>query len=246
MAPSDLSLSRRALVVGAGTTAIGAWVVYGASQFVDGQSATTLSPPMHRSETTTGFDIDLAGHPVMGDLDAPIDIYYWSDYQCPFCHRFEQETLPELIKNDVESGRVRLVFIEYPYMGSASMTAAVADRCVWRQIREDSPETYWPWHASMFEAQGDTNAGWASKSNILDIAADVDGVDRQAVDECMSTNRDAIESSIQEDLEQAGGFGIRGTPAFVIYHRSTEKAGKMVGAQPYEQFETAFSKLESQ
>nr|WP_305794440.1 thioredoxin family protein [Halomarina rubra] len=181
----------------------------------------------------------------MGDLDAPIDIYYWSDFQCPFCHRFEQETLPELISNDVEAGRVRIVFIEHPYLGSASMTAAVADRCVWRQIREDSPETYWPWHASVFEAQGDTNSGWASKSNLLDIAADVDGVDGRAVEECMADNREPIESSIEEDLEQAGGFGVRGTPSFVLYHRPSETAGKMVGAQPYEQFETALSKLES-
>lgn len=245
MAPSDSSLSRRALLVGAGTTAIGAWVVYGASRFVDEQSATTLDPPIHHSEETTGFGVDLAGHPVMGALDAPIDVYYWSDYRCPFCRRFERETLPDLVRNDVEAGRVRIVFIEYPYMGSASMRAAVADRCVWRQVRAESPETYWPWHAAVFDAQSEANSEWASESNLLDIAGGIEGIDRGVLAECLRTNREAIESSIQSDIERAAGLGIRGTPAFVLYHRPSETPGKMVGAQPYEQFEEAFSKLES-
>jgi protein-disulfide isomerase len=239
----DSPLSRRALLLTTGTLAASAGVVYGASRLDAGGTATSLSPSIHRSSETTGFDVDLTGHPVLGDLDAPVDVYYWSDYQCPFCHRFEQRTLPDLVETEVREGRVRVVFLEFPYIGSASWTAAVVDRCVWRDVRGDRPDAYWPWHAAVFDAREEANSGWATRSTLLDIADDVGGVDPDAVGECVAANRAAIEARIETDVARARELGVRGTPAFVLYDRSTGAAGTLVGAQPYDRFETAIDRL---
>jgi len=238
----DSPTTRRALLGGIGTILAGGGVVYGASR-LDSASSPPPDVPLYSSSETTGFGIDLQGHPVMGESNASVDVYYWSDYQCPFCRRFEENTLPDLIENHIETGSIRFVFIEYPYLGEASMTAAVMDRCVWRTVREEAPARYWEWHSAVFDAQSSANSEWASRSNLLDITRDVDGIDADAVDACMRERRDDIEASIEKDVQQARGYGIQGSPAFVIYNRQTNAAGQMVGAQPYERFDEAISKV---
>ncbi|MBX0297615.1 thioredoxin domain-containing protein [Halomicroarcula sp. F27] len=181
----------------------------------------------------------------MGALDAPVDIYYWTDYQCPFCRQFEQNAFPKIIRNYVQAGTVRVVFLEYPYIGEASMTAAVMDRCVWRQVRNDSPKAYWRWHSTLFDKQGSENEGWASKANLLDITRDVDGVDASAVESCLNESRSDIETRINEEMNQAVRLGIRGTPVFILYNRDADAAGKLVGAQPYSRFDAAITRAKN-
>jgi predicted DsbA family dithiol-disulfide isomerase len=52
-----------------------------------------------------------------------------------------------------------------------------------------------------------------------------------------------IESSIRADIERATAFGIRGSPVFIIYDPTSEAAGKLVGAQPSDRFDTAISRV---
>jgi protein-disulfide isomerase len=238
----DSPPTRRAVLAGVGALLAGGGVVYGASR-LDSGAAASAGAPFHASNQTTGFGIDLRGHPIMGALDAPIDLYYWSDYQCPFCRRFERETFPRIVENYVRPGTVRVVFIEYPYLGEASTTAAVMDRCVWRQVRAEQPRRYWRWHSRLFDEQGETNAGWASRANLLAITNDVGGVDSAAVEECLRARRDAIEASIAADVDRASALGIRGSPAFVLYNREAETAGSLVGAQPYDRFDDAITTI---
>jgi len=226
-----------------GTFAAGGGVVYAGSQLGSESTAepspspSSDGPPVHRSSETTGFGIDLAGHPILGRTDATLDMYYWSDYQCPFCRRFETNTLPKIVENHIETGTVRLVYIQYPYLSQGSLTAAVMDRCVWRQVRDGDPARYRDWHSTVFEAQGEKGSGWASRDSLLDITRGVDGVDADAVDSCMQNDRGEIESSIATDVDRARQLGMQGSPSFVFYNRDTGSDSRLVGAQPYEQFE---------
>ncbi|MFC7174868.1 DsbA family protein [Haloplanus litoreus] len=241
----DSLVTRRAAVGAIGTVLASSGVVYGASR-LDTESDESTGLPFHGSSESTGFGIDLDGHPIMGAPDAALDMYYWGDYQCPFCRRFEQNTLPEIIEKHVRTGTVRIVFIEYPYLSDASMTAAVMDRCVWRQVRDERPSRYWPWHSAVFDAQGEKNSGWASRPNLLEITRGVQDVDATAVDACMRKRGYGIEQEIGTDVEQASSFGIRGSPGFVLYDPTTQEAGKLVGAQPHDRFDAAISKLRNE
>lgn len=241
----DSKLTRRTVLGGIATVGIGGGVVYGASTLDSGGSSTTTSAEMHAATGTGAFDIELAAQPVMGALDAPVSMYYWSEYQCPFCARFDAEAFPKIIENQVQPGDVRVVFIEFPYIGKDSMTAAVMNQCVWRQVNESNTDAYWRWHSAVFEAQGKENSGWASKANLLDITQDIDGVSADGVEQCMNENRQAIEQSIENDSQRARSLGISGTPGFILYNRQSEKAGKIVGAQPYDRFESAIQRVKS-
>jgi protein-disulfide isomerase len=240
----DSVTRRRAVLGGLGTLLTGGAVVYGAST-LDSNQQSSETASFHASTETTGLGIDLAGNPIMGSQDAPLDMYYWSEYQCPFCRQFEQNAFPKLIRNQIKSGTVRVVFIEFPYLGDASMTAAVMDRCVWRTVRDERSRAYWRWHSTLFDKQGAENGGWASKENLLDITGNVDGVDPNAVESCMSLHRGDIEASINADIDKASKFGIRGTPAFILYNREADAAGKLVGAQPYDRFEEAITRAKN-
>lgn len=244
MNDSRLITRRRAVLGGLATLTVGGGVVYGVSTLTP-NSSSPVSAEMSATTGTGAFGIELSGHPIMGAHDVPIDIYYWSEYQCPFCARFESETFPQIIRNHVKSGDVRVIFIEYPYLGKDSMTAAVMNQCVWREVKESTPDAYWRWHSAVFEAQGKENSGWASKANLLDISREVDGVSADSVEQCMNANRQAIETSIESDSQRARAIGISGTPGFVLYNRQSEKAGKLVGAQPYKRFKSAIQQVKN-
>jgi hypothetical protein len=121
-----------------------------------GSPSQGYSPSTYQSlDGETGYGVELANRPVVGERDAPVDMYYWMDYLCPFCKEFETQTLPKIGRNYIESGDVRLVFLSYPNIGQYSRPSAHWDRCVWRLNAESEPSTYWHWHGEAFDAQSD-------------------------------------------------------------------------------------------
>jgi len=234
--------SRRAFLAGSVLT------VGGGSLYYFGQSGEDtshdLSPTFHASEQESAIGLDLTGKPIMGDADAPITIYYWTDFQCPFCERFERVTLPDLARKHVDSGRVRIVFVSLPYFGNDSMTAAVASKCVWRQVRDNDPSAYWDWHATIFEKQGKKNSGWAAADRLLEYTRSVSGVDADALSQCLDERRATLESQVNSDSKFARSIDVRGTPTFIVYDPAAETGGRLVGAQPLERFEDAIERVE--
>ena len=60
----------------------------------------------------------------LGDVDAPVVLIAYSEFQCPFCGKFARDTEPELIDEYVEDGTLRIEWRDFPYLGPESMTAA--------------------------------------------------------------------------------------------------------------------------
>jgi protein-disulfide isomerase len=195
-----------------------------------------VHPPRESSE----FGVDLTGRPVIGASDAPLDLYYWSEYQCPFCRQFEEETLPSLLEEYVRPGEVRMTFFELPVLGADSMTAAVMDACVWRQVRGDDPQAWWRWHHAVLEQQsGSPDSGWAERSKLVEYTRQVAGVDADAVTDCVDENGESIREAIRADVRTARSYDFSATPSFVLYNREGDAAGRLVGAQPFDRFEGA-------
>ncbi len=233
--------SRRAFLAGSVVT-LGAGGAYYLTRSDD--DAHDISPSFHSSDETSAFGVDLDGKPIMGAPDAPLEIYYWTDFQCPFCEQFERETLPDLVRNHVEPGDVRIVLIALPYFGADSVTAAVASKCVWEQVRDDEPSAYWDWHAAVFEEQDEKNSGWASAENLLAYTRSVDAVDADALESCLEDRRPELEDTIETDADRATERGVSGTPTFVVFDPDAEAAGSLVGAQPPERFDEAIARIE--
>ncbi|ELY58536.1 DsbA family protein [Natronococcus jeotgali] len=235
--------SRRALLAGTVVAAGGGAYYLARDDGSDDDHDRSLT--LHASDETTSFGIDLTGKPIVGSPDAALDIYYWTDFQCPFCEEFERKTLPELVRNHVEPGRVRIVFIPLPYFGSDSMTATVASRCAWAQVCDDDSSAYWNWHAAIFDEQGEKESGWADADALLEYTRSVDSVDADDLETCLEERGDEFESSIEDDAEQARSFGISGTPTFAVFDPEAERAGTLVGAQPPERFDEAIERIQS-
>ncbi|WP_164471771.1 DsbA family protein [Halosimplex salinum] len=233
---------RRALFAGGGMLAFGGGVGYVASR--SGSSEQHYVPATsHGSTETTGFGVDLAGRPIAGERDAEVDIYYWTDYLCPFCERFETETLPEIGRNHLDTGDARLVVLSYPNIGEYSMPAALWGRCVWSQVADSDPDAFWNWHSAAFDEQSESGTDWADDETFTQVTERTDGVDASAAETCRAERADSIRESVDANLAVAQEAGIQGTPGFVLYNRESGAAGKMVGAHPYENFADAIDQV---
>jgi protein-disulfide isomerase len=176
--------------------------------------------------TMAPADVPLGDAPVKGDFDAPVTIVEYSDYQCPFCARYVQETLPLLLKNYVETGQVRYVFKDFPLtsLHPQAVRAAEAARCA-REIGGD--DAYWGMHDRLFEGQGEWSGNPEHEAVFKGYAGDL-GLDQAAFGKCLDSGR--YTAAIETDLQEGAGFGVTGTPAFFVNGRPLE------GAQPYEAF----------
>ncbi len=244
MDEEDKSVTRRALLAGSVTLAFGGGVAYLATD--SGGSEDDYRPAsFYTSDKTTDFGngVDLTGRPIVGERDAPLDIYYWTDYLCPFCKEFETKTLPEVGRNYLDTGDARLVMLGYPNIGEYSEPAAVWGRCVWAQVAESDPMAFWNWNGAAFDAQVAGGNDWADEETFREITEQTSGVNLNSVEECRASRGEAIRRNLDADVDVALSAGIQGTPGFVIYNRESGAAGKLVGAHPYENFADALDQV---
>lgn len=182
----------------------------------------------------------------MGQTNAPIDIYFWYDYQCVYCKQFEMKYLPDLVRNEVNNGTARIVFLQYPNYGKHSWTAAVMAKCLWKTVKDRAPDMFWKWHHSVFEHQGLPEKKWSSRESLLGYVRNSTGIDASAIDQCMRTNRKHFETDIRSERKRAQKEGLSATPGFVLYARNTGKKIKLTGAQPYSRFHSHIQSLQNQ
>ena len=168
-----------------------------------------------------------------GDPDAPIQIIEFTDFQCPYCQRYAMQTMPTLIENLVESGRVFYAIKDLPLeaIHPEARSASVAARCGGKQ------DAYLPMHDAIFAAQADwSGSGDAAQAILTSLAAELE-LDVDAFSTCMSDGQQA--QFVQANIDEALSLGVGGTPFFFI-------AGYGIsGAQPIELFEMAVELAEN-
>lgn len=179
--------------------------------------------------------------PVLGDANAPVTIVEFSDYECPFCKRHFDETLPQLIENYVDTGKVKIVYRDLPLSFHDPMATkeAVAANCA-REQGGDSK--YFQYHDEIF-TRTISNGNGLSEADLTTIATDV-GLNLNSFNTCLTDP--AQEEEVKKDLADAGKAGATGTPTFVI-GKSTSNGeidgDLVVGAQPYAAFQAIIDPL---
>jgi protein-disulfide isomerase len=157
----------------------------------------------------------------LGDVDAPVVMIEWSDFQCPFCASFARETMPDLVDEYVEAGVLRFEWRDFPLLGDDSLTAAMAGRAAAEQ------GAFFEMHDEIFEREFERNAGELSIGSLTEIAGEL-GLDTGRFEQDMQDSD--LEQAIRADLQVGQQLGFTGTPAFVINGRS------MIGGQPVDAF----------
>jgi protein-disulfide isomerase len=156
--------------------------------------------------------VNVTGEPTIGSPSAPVVMAYWFDYQCPFCRQEEETVLPQVINDYVDTGKIRIVFKDYPFLGPDSQTAGLAARAVW-QI---APDKFRDWHKAMFDHQDEENAGWGQKADILALTMTIPGIDASQVDALMTSQAATYNTAMSADAAEGNAMGVGGTPSILV------------------------------
>lgn len=165
--------------------------------------------------------ISSVNRPSLGRKDAPVTIVEVSDYQCPFCKRFADNTLAALKKEYIDTGKVRLVFKDMPLPFHKQATkAAQAAHCAGDQGQ------YWSMHDQLF-----SNTSRLDEPNLIKHAM-ILKLDAPAFKACLKSDRHL--DAIKKDIVDASKAGLSGTPSFIIGKTTNDliKGDVVVGAQP--------------
>jgi len=165
----------------------------------------------------------------MGDPSAPVVINEYSDFQCPFCKRFHDDTLALIVRDYVATGKVRFVYHHFPVVDRGttldeSHLAATAAFCAGQQNR------FWEFSDVLFANQTGENIGNFTARR-LEAMASVVGLDLNAYKECLASG-DA-DRQVRADVAEATGANLTSTPSFII------NGDVLVGAQSYEVFQSS-------
>lgn len=181
--------------------------------------------------------VSIDDDPIKGDTKAPVTIVEFSDFQCPFCKRFYDQVLPSLDKEYISTGKVRLVFRDYPLeFHKNALPAAIAANCAQEQGK------YWEVHNFLFEHPDKLDTASMLSS------ADELNINREKFEKCV--NDKTKEAEINKDFQDGQLYGVRGTPSFFIgktEDNKNELTGVYIrGAQPFQVFKTEIDKLLAQ
>ena len=185
--------------------------------------------PAQAAPSPRNGKVNIAGLPVLGRADAPLTIVEFSDYQCPFCRAFHNNTFEELKKNWIDTGKARFISFDMPLsIHSNAAKAAQAALCAGEQNK------FFELRALLI-----ANATKLGGDDILGYSRQVPQLDFSQFKSCVDSDR--YLEPIKKSVAEANGQGISGTPSFILGKSkgNTAEGIILIGAQPYAEFESA-------
>jgi protein-disulfide isomerase len=190
------------------------------------------SPPARPSEVLA--HVSVSGNPMLGNPEAPLTLIEFSDYQCPYCRRFFETTLPALKTEYIDTGKLRYIFRAFPLdrLHPQARKAAEAAHCAQEQGQ------YWAMHDLLFQHQK------ALQLEQLQAYARRLGLDSSTFAACLEEAKYA--SEVQKDIEDGAAAGVQRTPSFFLGKTSTSDTMQGIslsGARPITVFRQAIERL---
>ena len=209
---------------------------YRTSEAIDDLRAGQRALAANTAEGRRAPVLDLAGVRTLGRGDAVVTLIEFSDYECPFCLRHHEQTMPLIDANYIQTGKIRYVFRDWPVdqLHPQAIRAHEAAHCAGEQNK------YWEMHRRLFGP-----AGTHTPDRLNALAAEL-GLDPAAFQACATSGR--ATADIRATSAQATELGATGTPTFLIglWDRATSQVTVvrgLSGAQPYEVFAKALDEV---
>ena len=163
---------------------------------------------------------------IRGAATAPVWLVEISDFQCPFCKQWHDETFAKIDQEYVKTGKVRMAYLNYPLtrIHKNAQLAAEAAMCAGAQGK------FWELHNSLFATQ----TRWADAKTpivVFDSLAKAAGVDLKRWDQCVTSH--ATAKLIELDRDRSTKAGVESTPTFFVGDRA------LAGAYPVDTFRVA-------
>lgn len=179
------------------------------------------------------FDVDAGDYPMLGSRQAGLVLVEFADFECPYCRRHQQNTMPTLLEKYVDTGRLRYLFVNFPLAFHAGAEpAALAGACAHRQ------DAFWSMRGRLFGKQTALD-----RATFQQLAKEL-GLDAGRFAACLEDP--AVTARVREEVRLGESLGIQGTPAFLL---GRVRGGVLTdallisGAQPLATFERAIDGL---
>ncbi len=178
--------------------------------------ALAVVPALARADTAN----ELFEDRVMGSADAPVTILEYSSLTCGYCAKFHKNTLAKIKETYVDTGKVRLVYRDFPFE-QRGMTAAMIARCL-------PAKRFFGFVDVLFRAQDK----WANDPEFPDALSRygrLGGLSEEAFNACLG-NQKLLDLILARQDEAKKKYEIDSTPSFII------NGAKVSGALPFEEF----------
>jgi protein-disulfide isomerase len=172
------------------------------------------------------------GEPALGRSDAPLTMVEFTDYQCPYCRRFQAEVWPKLRHDYIDTGKLRYIARDLPLeFHSSAAPAAEAAHCAGEQGK------FWDMHAALLGGEMDFAAGG------IERRARALKLDMTRFGECVARKKYA--DVIAAHAHEADAAGIDGTPGFIVGRATAGVLDglRIEGALPADEFAQLFNEL---
>ncbi len=146
------------------------------------------------------------GEQALGDPNAPVTIIEYASLTCPHCAHFHNDVLPDLKERYIATGKVRLVFRDFPLDERALMAAALA-HCA-------GPDRYFGFLDVLFQTQ----SGWARADDYLGALkklGKLGGMSDEQMDACLADQK-LTDGILQTRLDGQNEHQVSSTPTLVI------------------------------
>ncbi len=168
----------------------------------------TMKNTVAKKETTT--DVvktgDVLTEHVMGNATAPVTLIEYSSFNCGHCAHFHKDILPEVVKKYVATGKIKILFRDFPLNGMALKAA---------QISQCMPEDrYFPFVKTLFENMESWSAS-ADPEATLTQYAKLAGLPGERITKCLN-DKTLQEALVKRRMQAESQFKVSATPTFVI------------------------------
>jgi len=172
------------------------------------------------------------GSPILGDQSAEITILEFGDYQCTFCYKFHNETLPILKDEFINNGKIKMVFKDFPLNGDDSKIAGEAAYCA------EDQNKYWDYHDILYQNWAGERTGWIKFDVLYQFAKDTN-LDLEQFTDCLADHK--YLKRVLENERYGIEIDVDATPTFLIFN--DKKVIRIVGAQPIDIFRQVISEF---
>lgn len=187
---------------------------------IGGQQQVPGNQPVPGVKVNVSADND----PFLGNERTKVTVIEFSDFQCPFCRSFWRDTLPQLKKEYIDTGKIKFVYRDYPLgFHAGAKPAAEGAECARDQGK------FWEMHDKIFQEQDKQGQGTIqfTKVDVVKWAGQI-GLNTTQFNQCLDSGKYKVE--VEKDFADGSAAGVSGTPTTFINGRS------LVGAQPYSSF----------
>jgi len=162
----------------------------------------------------------------IGSADAPVTLHEYASLTCSHCADFHTKTMPQIKKAYIDTGKVRLVFHDFP-LGNLAMAGAMVARC-------SGKNNFFPMIGAMFTSQ----ESWAHSDTPFEALvgiARLSGMSENDVDACLDNT--ALLAELQKRAKHANEvLGVQSTPTFFV------EGKKIPGNMPFDDFKDVLDK----